>query len=384
MTRSPRVLIAHDYLTQRGGAERVALSLLDAFPGAEIVTTIYAPETTFPEFRDRTVRTLWVDKVPAFRADPRRAMPFLAQAVSSASLPPADVVVASTSGWAHGLPADVPVVAYCHTPARWLWETPDYMAEVPAPLRPLARASFPALRRWDRRAAGRVHTYLANSTLVRDRIRRAYGRDSEVLHPPVAIDPQGALEPVPGVEPGYLLCVSRKRGYKNVDSICDAVEGLPGERLVVVGGLPEREDGLAWSSRLTGVKNLSDAQMRWVYANAAALVGVSREDFGLTPVEAYSFGTPAITLHSHGYLDSGVEGVTCTWIEDGTAEEIRRGIARFRATTFDPAAVRAHAERFSEASFHARIREVVDRVLGGGTGLVDRQVVLPDVAHQQC
>jgi glycosyltransferase involved in cell wall biosynthesis len=372
---TPRVLVAHDYVTQRGGAERVVLSLLRAFPGASLLTSIYDPDATYPEFAEHDVRTLWVDKVPAFRRDPRRAMPFLAHAFSSGVVRDVDVVVCSSSGWAHGLRTAAPKIVYCHTPARWLYETADYLPEVPEALRPAVKAALPLLRRWDARAARSVHTYLANSSIVRDRIARAYGRQAALLHPPAALDPAGELEPVADLEPGYLLVVSRKRRYKHVEDICEAVEQTPSERLVVVGGLPDREDGRAWSPRLRGATGLSDAQMRWLYANAAALVAMSHEDFGLTPVEAYSFGTPAVLLRAGGYLDSSIDGRTCTFVDEPTVGAIRDAIARLRALPIDSDDLRRHADAFSEASFQAAIQRTVCAVLAPGAP--DRDVPVP-------
>lgn len=359
----PVVHIAHDYVTQRGGAERVVLSLLDAFPGAELTTSIYAPESTFPRFRSVRMHRLWTNRVPQFRRDPKYAMPVLAAAFGFARKRPADIVICSSSGWAHGLRTDAAKIVYCHTPARWLYAQNDYLPEIPRGLRLPARlVAFPILRRWDRRAARRADVYIANSTVVSERIRSAYGISAQVIHPPVAIDVTAEQEAVPGIEPGYLLCVSRARGYKNVGAIVLAVADSPGERLVVVGGLPEGAVGGEAADRITGVSRLSDAQMRWIYSHAAALIAVSREDFGLTPIEAYAFGTPAILLQAGGYLDSSIDGQTCVFIPSGDAPAIRDGIARFRGMTFDPDVLRTHALAFAEPAFHEAMRRVVASV----------------------
>ena len=362
-----RVLIAHDYVTQRGGAERVTLSLLKAFPGAALLTSIYDPASTYPEFADHEVRTLWVDRIPAFKKDPRRAMPFLARAFSTAQVGDVDAVVCSSSGWAHGLRTTVPKLVYCHTPARWLYETDDYLPGVPGPVRAPARTLLPLLKRWDARAAATVTTYFANSSVVRERIRRAYDVPSTLLHPPVTLDVDAVQEPVPGVEDGYLLVVSRQRGYKHVEAICEAVEQSPGERLVFVGGLPAKPGGGTWSSRLQGVSRLTDGQMRWIYAHAAALVAVSHEDFGLTPIEAYSFGTPAVLLRAGGYLDSSIEDVTCVFVDSPSEPAIRDALRRFRAQRFDPAVLRAHGARFNEAAFQSTLRAAVEDAVAGAS-----------------
>ena len=300
-----RVAVVHDYLTQRGGAERVVLALMEAFPGARLITSVYNPETTFPEFAQYDVETTWLDRVPTFRKDPRRAMPLLPSVFHGVELHDVDVVICSSSGWAHGIQTDAPKIVYCHNPARWLYQRHEYVEEHGALVRTMVKALSPYLKRWDRKAASSVTTYVANSRAVAGRVLREYGVSAEIVPPAITIDPLASQEPVDGVEPGFLLAVSRARGYKNTSVVASAVEGLTGERLVVVGGLPEGE----WSSRLTGVTGVSDAQLRWLYANCSAVVAASHEDFGLTPVEGYTFGKPALCLRAGGYLDPLSEGV---------------------------------------------------------------------------
>lgn len=361
--RQPRVAVVHDYLTQRGGAERVALSMLRAFPGARLVTSLYEPDQTFAEFADYDVETLPLNRFAALRKDPRRAMPLLARAFGSHVLHDVDVVLCSSSGWAHGIQAPGAVkLVYCHSPARWLYEHEDYFAGMPKPIPRLLRTAMSPLRRWDVAAAASVNQYLVNSRVVQERLARAYGRSAPVVWPPVSWT-DGPMEPVEGLEPGFLLCVSRPRGYKHVDIVCEAVERSPDERLVIVGRLPECREGEAWPDRISALRNLPDAQLRWLYANCAALVAASHEDFGLTPVEAYTFGRPAIVLRRGGYLDSSVEGLTGVFIEQDSTEAMVDAIRRFRSQVFHPDAIRAHARTFSEERFTARLHAEVERLL---------------------
>ncbi|WP_121251064.1 glycosyltransferase [Nocardioides ferulae] len=358
---APRVVIAHDYLTQKGGAERVVLAMLEAFPDARVVTTMYNPSTTFPEFRRHRVESLWPGRLKVLRDDPRRALPVLARAVSRHRIDDADVVLASSSGWAHGFPTDAPKIVYCHNPARWLHVAEDYLPNVPPHARLALRALEPRLLEWDRAAARTATRYLANSTVVQRRVRRAYGIEAGLLHPPTGIDPDGAQQPVPGVEPGFLLTVARARCYKNTRVVCEAVAAMPHVRLVVVGGAAE--PGEPTPSNILRLRDLTDAQLRWLYAHAAGLVGVSHEDFGLTPVEAYSFGVPSVLLRAGGYLDSSVEGLTTVFVDAVDADELRAGIETLLATAWQPAAIRRHADKFSAASFGAALHQEVRRVL---------------------
>ena len=360
---SPRVVIAHDYVTQRGGAERVVLGLLQAFPGARLVTSVYSPETTFPEFADYDIQTLWLDRHDTFRRDPRRAFPFLAKAWENHTIEDADVVVCSSSGWAHGVTTSAPKVIYCHNPARWLYQPSDYLADGNVLARAARSLLARPLIRWDRRRAASAARYVVNSTVVARRVLETYGRDSTVIPPPITLDASGPQERVPGIAPGFLLSVARARGYKNVELVCEAVDGIPSQRLVVLGDLPQRADGSEWSSRLEGVGRVSDAQLRWLYANCAAVVSASHEDFGLTPLEGNMFGKPAIVLHAGGFLDTVVEGMNGTFITEETVAGVRDAIRRLPAV--NPFAVRTYAAGFRQAVFAQRMRQVVDEVLSG-------------------
>lgn len=350
MRPAPRVAIVHDYLTQRGGAERVVLALLRAFPRARLITSVYRPEGTFPEFAELSVETTWLDRLPVLRADPRRALPLLAPTFSRVVVKDVDVVIASSSGWAHGVRTNAPKIVYCYNPPRWLHQPQEYLAGLGLLPQLASRAMTPYLRRWDQRAAEAAAAYIGISTPVVDRIRRAYGRDALLVPPPVTIDVTGPREPVEGIEPGFLLTVARARGYKNTDVVVDAVHRLTGERLVVVGDTRE-------SARVRGVGRVSDAQLRWLYENCRALVSASYEDFGLTPLEANAFGRPAVVLRAGGFLDTLVEGVTGVFTEEPTAAAVAAAVRGLPSVDRD--AVRAHAQRYSEAAFAARMKDIV-------------------------
>lgn len=359
----PRVAIAHDYLTQRGGAERVVLSLLKAFPDARIHTTLYDPDGTYPEFRDADVVTSPLNRVGALRRDHRLALPLLAPASSRLRID-ADVTVASSSGWAHGFAAAGRLLVYAHAPARWLYRSEEYLGGSlgTSPTGLALAALRPPLRRWDRAAARRADAYLCNSRVVQERIRAAYGIDAAVVPPPFGVDTGGEDDPVPGLEDwadGYALVVSRLLPYKNVDRVIAALGGR--HRLVVVGSGPER-DRLAQLApegvRL--VQDLSDAQMRWVYRHATMLVAASHEDFGLTPLEAGAFGRPVVALRGGGYLDTVVEGRTGLFFDEPTSAAIAAAVRAADAHPWDPATITAHVETFGEERFIARIRAEVD------------------------
>lgn len=369
MTARPRVAIAHDYLTQRGGAERVVLAMLRAFPEATLYTTLYDPEGTFPEFQNARIVVSPLNRVPLLRRDHRAALPLLPYAVSRLRVD-ADVLVASSSGWAHGIRTTGLKLVYCHAPARWLYQTESYLGGPPT-ASPRGRALLvlqPWLRRWDQRAAATADRYLVNSTVVRSHVREAYGIEADVLAPPFGIDPHGEQAPVGAIadwaDTAYHLVVSRLLPYKNVHAVVDAFRGLDA-RLVIVGHGPLEHDLRAtMPSNARLLSGLSDAQLRWVYAHAGALVAPSIEDFGLTPLEAAAFGKPTLALRAGGYLDTIAEGVSGAFFEEPNPDRIRAAVASADRSTWDPQAIRTHADGFSEERFRQRLGAEVSALLG--------------------
>lgn len=360
----PVVAIAHDYLTQRGGAERVVLALHEAFPEATIYTTLYEPDDTYPQFADADIVTSPLNRIGMLRRHYRFALPLLAF-VSSATRVDADVTIASSSGWAHGFRCSGRKLVYCHSPARWLYLTEEYVGSSTLK-RVVANVLRRPLTRWDQRASRTADRYLANSHMVRDRIDRVYGRDADVLAPASTLRADGPLRPVDGMAEwaadGYHLVVSRLLPYKNVAPVVEAFRDLPDRRLLIIGEGP-LGGALAESAppnvRLVGC--VDDAQMRWAYANCTALVAASHEDFGLTPLEAGAWGHPSVALHSGGFLDTVVDGVNGVFFEEPTSQCIRDAVIAASEVDWDAEGIRQHVEQFGVERFvKAMIEQVED------------------------
>jgi len=353
-----RVALAHDYLTQRGGAERVALEMARAFPGSTLYTSVYNSRATFTGFSQVRIVTSVLQLVGAFRRDPRLTLPMLPAAWERLRVDDVDAVVCSSTGWAHAIStaAGCRKIVYCHNPARWLYQPDEYFKSH------AVRTGFEAVRRrlatWDKAHARTASLYVANSSVVARRIRDAYGIEPVVLHPPVAIDVDGPQDAVPGLAPGFWLTVARGRCYKNTPVLEDAVRRLGDAPLAVVGvDETGSQEGLV--HRL-GV--VTDAQLRWLYANARALVSISFEDFGLTPIEANAFGTPVAVLRAGGFVDSTVEGRSGSFIDEPTADAVYATLKEF--PDFDPAVVRENAERFGVQRFQTELHRLVESANG--------------------
>jgi glycosyltransferase involved in cell wall biosynthesis len=351
---SPGVAIVHDYLNQFGGAERVVLAMHALWPDAPIHTSLYRPGSVYPEFRACDVRTSWVDRRPVDQGV-RALAPRVPSAMRSLGVLGDDLVVSSSSGWAHAVrtaPESLHVV-YCYTPARWLYPRltggPPIGAATALPLR--------ALRRWDQAKARIPDGYVAISQLVSRRIAAAYGRESEVVYPPVDTT---AFSPSP---PGdRLLLVSRLLPYKRVEVAMAAAEAA-GIGLDVVGTGPLLEPLRAAAPKGVVLHGrVDDATLLELFAGCRAAILPGQEDFGLLPLEANASGKPVIAMAAGGALETVVDGRTGYLCTDPTAEGFAACIRRLDALDPDPAVYARQAERFSQDAFHRGLTAAIDRI----------------------
>ncbi|MDO4898395.1 MAG: glycosyltransferase [Rothia sp. (in: high G+C Gram-positive bacteria)] len=364
--RAPEVplAIAHDYLTQRGGAERVVLAMHKAFPQAPIYTTLYNPETTYPEFKDCTIIVSPLNRVGLFKKDHRLALPLLPFFVSRQAIHAQKVLVSST-GWAHGFKLPEKTLVYCHSPARWIYLTDQYLGKNPHQLvATLFKLMRPFLKVWDQKAAQKNRNYLANSTTIQKRIFDVYQKDSEILFPPYSVDPAGRQEPIAGLEEflsdRYFIIVSRLLPYKNVQYAVEAFSRTDKKLLVVGSGPILDELKASATSNVAFASNISDAQMRYAYAHAYGALAVSHEDFGITPLEAGAFGKPIIALKAGGFLDTIVEGLNGTFISEPSAQAILEAVENFDQGKFSQEAITEHIKKFGEDRFIQALQDRID------------------------
>lgn len=358
--RAPSVAIVHDYLTQRGGAERVVLSMLKAFPEASLYTSVYNPDTTYEEFQTCRVRTLSAQRLSAVRRNHRLGFPLYAHQFSGLKVS-ADIVLCSSSGWAHGVTASTGTkIVYCYTPARWLYLPEQYTGDAPVSWRLALRALRGNLIKWDQRAAQTADIILTSSDCVRERIKTAWARDATVLPPPVTITESGTREAVTGLPTQFLLVVTRLLPYKNVDKVLAASEKCHMHTVVVGRGPDERRLRTAFPWNATFLGRVSEAQLRWLYANCVATVSAAHEDFGLTPLESNLFGRPAIVLRAGGFLDTVEEGRTGLYFDHPAPESIGPRLVRAASQHWNANYMTRHAARFCEARFVDRLRSFIE------------------------
>lgn len=342
------VVLVHDYLNQRGGAERVALELARMHPEAPLYTSIYRPESTFPEFADVDVRTSPLQRLPVdkhFRA----LFPAYPWAFSSFGELDADVVISSSSAWAHAVTTSPRAfhVVYCYTPARWLYGA-KYMNH-PKSGAVLKRALGP-VRAWDRRVAKRPDLYIAISKQSQRLIKQAYGIDAPIVYPPVDT---ARFTPKPRGE--RLLVVSRLLPYKRVDVVIAAANEM-GMGLDVVGVGPELSRLQAMAGPTVEFHGAaSDQVVTELMEGCRAFVLPGEEDFGLTPVEAQAAGKPVIAFGAGGALETVEDGLSGVYFTSHQSAAVVDAIIRCEALATPLGAVAARAERFSRETFGARL-----------------------------
>lgn len=354
-----RVAIVHDYLVNKGGAERVVESLRRLYPDAPIYTSLYHPETTYESFRDADVRTSSLQRLSRDPAAFRKMLPLFGRAFSKMRLDGYDVVISSSAGFAHRVhvPRGTCHVVYSYSPPRFLWGPHYDLGVAPMWARPVVPAVLAKLRRSDKRAAQNAHFYIAVSSVAAERLRAVYGRQGTVIHPPVAVD-RFSIAPTTG---DYYLIVARLLPHRNVELAVKAFSKMS-RRLVVVGDGPERaalESMAGPTIEFRGV--VDEATLVDLYSRCRGVVVPGEEDFGLTPLEANASGRPAIALRAAGAMETVIDGVTGMLFAPATAGALAMAVEQAERTLFDPVALRAHAEAFSEATFHARIRAFVER-----------------------
>lgn len=393
-SRSPggsRVALVHDWLTGMRGGEKVLEAIAERFPGAPIYTLFHFPGSVEPALEAHPIVTSFLQRAPGVRRHYRRYLPLFPAAIEDFDLSGFDLVISTSHCVAKGVIPGPGArhLSYCHTPMRYAWDQEH--AYFPGRRGWAARARGVALshlRTWDVASVPRVDTFAANSRFVAERIRRYYGRDAEVLAPPVdttyftpAPDrDRGTTDDAGG---GYALVVSALAPYKRID-LAVAAAREAGVDLVVVGDGPgmaalrrEVEAGGSAASRVTLRGRVEGDDLRALYRGALCLLQPGVEDFGIAPVEALACGTPVVALGRGGVLDIVVDGVHGVLSELGADDgervaSLAAAIDKARDIRFNVAELRSRAELFSVDRFREGFAALVDSLVPGALRSGDR------------
>jgi glycosyltransferase involved in cell wall biosynthesis len=358
---SVSVGLVHDYLLTMRGAERTFAAIADCWSDAPIYTTLYSAEGTRGRFDGRDVKTSYLQSLGIGQRGFRRLLPLYPRAVEHLPVQAHEVVISSSSAFAHGVrPREGAVhICYCHSPFRYVWhERRGALAEVPMVMRPLLGAMLSRIRRWDLEAARRVTHYVANSALTRERIADFYGREAAVVHPPVEVDRFSIGEPE-----DFFLVVTELARHKCVEL---ALEGarLAQRPVTVVGDGPDAgrlKSRFGSSARFLGP--VEDAELADLYRRACALLVPSTEEFGIAMAEAQAAGRPVVAVDAGGAREIVIDGETGVLVSPPAAEAFAEVLREVDFDRFSGDRIRRNAERFSSGRFRSELDREVKRLL---------------------
>ena len=351
------VALVHDYLLVLRGAERAFAAIADMWPIAPLYTLLYDPAATKGRFESHPVTTSVLQRAGLTQASFRKLLPLYPIMAERLPVQEHDVVVSSSSAFAHGVRAapDAVHVCYCYTPFRYAWfERERALAEVRLGLRPALSALLSAIRRWDLRAARRVTRYVAISRLSQRRIREVYGRDASIVHPPVDVN-RFSL----GTTEDYFLTVTELVPHKRVEVVAEAALAA-GKPLKIAGGGPDLPRLQArYGKAVEFLGRVSDQELERLYARAQAVIVPNVEEFGIVAVESQASGRPVLAARGGGALETVVENVTGRFVPPGDVQALSRELRRFDPGDFDADVIQRHARDFSPAAFRVRLQDEI-------------------------
>jgi glycosyltransferase involved in cell wall biosynthesis len=344
-----RVALVHDFLLDMRGGERVFACLCDIWPQADIFTAVYDEEGTEGRFASRRVHTSFLQRLRPSAKNFRAFLPLYPAAIESLDLSGYDLVVSSSSAWAHAVMCDEHAVhvSYCHNPFRYAWNDRDQtLARRRDPItRAFLRGAFNRWRHWDRRIARHTDRYVANSHTTQVRLRAYFGRDSNVVYPPV--DTQRFA---PGEVKDHYLIISELMPHKRIDIAIAAFNRLR-LPLIVIGDGPEAGRLRHAAGRtIQFAGRLPDREVEDLVRSARALIVTAVEEFGIVAVESQAAGRPVIARRGGGSLETIIDGQTgCFW--SGGPEELARAVLDFDDEAIDPRVCVENAARFDTHYF---------------------------------
>lgn len=364
--KRPKVAIVCDWLTGTGGAERVVLELHRLYPDAPIYTSQYDrnPKIWYGDkwFAEADVRTGWLQKLPKSL---KKFLPVLrAWYFSRLNLNDYDLVISSSGAEAKFVKTKGKHITYCHSPTHYYWQRYDEYLKKPGFgfFDPLAKIGLRLLagpmRQWDHHAAQRPDFFVANSKHTREQIKKYYGREAVVIHPPVDIE-RFIKHSQPAEQRHGLVTAGRQTPYKNIDLVIEAVRD---EALVVIGNGPDHGKLEKLAERnVTFLTKVSDSQMAEQFGGAKAFILPNSDDFGIVAVEALAAGTPVIAYKAGGALDY-VNSDSGIFFDEPNTKSLLQAITKLNQRNFDHAKIQAVAKQFSAQNFRKGMQAFINKV----------------------
>ena len=357
-----KIALAHDYLNQLGGAERVLFAMHEIYPEAPVYTLIHDRKRSRGVFEKLNIKTSFLQKMPGGLRHMRWYLPWMPAAFESLDLTGYDVVLSDASAFAKGaiVGSSSLHICYCHTPTRYLWsDTHQYISELKQSqiVKKILPLVLNKLRTWDYQAAQRVDVFIANSCNVQKRIKKYYGRESNVIYPPIDVENFKIADELGN----YFLIGGRLVSYKRFDLAIRAFNKL-GIPLKVFGVGPEEEKLKKMAKdNIEFLGQVSDSKKAELYSMALGFINPHEEDFGITAVESMASGRPVIAYKKGGSTETVVEGKTGIFFDEQEWEALADAVIRFDYKKFNPVKIQEHALGFSKDRFKREMREFVEK-----------------------
>jgi glycosyltransferase involved in cell wall biosynthesis len=352
--------LVHDYLLVMRGGERTFAAIADCWPDASIYTLLYDDEGTDRRFHDRDVNTSYLQRLGIRQNGFRRLLPFFPRAASHLPVQDHDLVVSSSSAFAHGVRPrpGAAHICYCHSPFRYAWHERDRaLEEAPRFARPVLRGVLSHVRSWDVEASQRVTHYVANSQITRERIQRVWNRDAEIVHPPVEVNRFEI-----GTPEDFFLVVMELVRHKRVELALEAARRA-GKPIKVVGTGPDLERLQALhGDHAEFLGRVDDAGLTELYSRALGLIVPNVEEFGIAAVEAQAAGRPVVAVNAGGVRETVIDGTTGVLVPVDDVAAMAEALSETDFTRFVPERIRQHAYGFSTEAFKHRFTTEVARL----------------------
>jgi len=355
-----RIAIVHDALMVAGGAERLTVYLSQTFPEADIYTSAYVPEKTYPYFKSQKIHTLPGARIVKNERQFKQLFPLWFLGFRGLDLSRYDLVISSSTYLAkfiHPL-KNGKHICYLHSPFRFLWKRESYSADSLPFNRLLMKAIdlvSPIIQRLDKHFTDQISYLITNSQNTASFIRKVYGRDAEVIYPPVEVNQYE----ITTERKDFYLVVSRLISYKRVDLAIQACEQTH-RKLLIVGDGPEHESLQKIAGKYTSfLGKVGDEELKKLYSEARGLIFPGVDDFGMTPIEAQASGCPVIAFHAGGAIETVIENVTGLFFQSQTVANLIATLFQFEKRKFDAKKIRQLAMRFDVSVFQTRLCEFI-------------------------
>ncbi|MBW4627511.1 MAG: glycosyltransferase [Brasilonema octagenarum HA4186-MV1] len=356
-----KIALVHDYLTQKGGAERVFELLCKRYPQADVFTSLYDPEKTI-DIGERIVNTTFLQNIPGAAKYFRLMAPLYFPAFRALDLQDYDLIISSSTSFAKAVRKNQKSrhICFCHNITRFLWDTETYLREYGdyRYFAPLIDQVFEMMRKVDLVYAQEPDLYIANSSIVARRIKSTYRKDAIVINYPIDTSKFVFSD----TKEDFYLASARMISYKRLDIIVEAFNWL-GWRLLISGSGPEKERLKSQAlSNIEFLGHVTDIERTQLFSKAKSVIVAALEDYGLVPVEANASGTPVIAFGAGGVLDTQIPGKTGVFFKKQTPESLQAALLEAREIDWDYNNIRSHAvANFSEEAFFNKVEQVIEQ-----------------------